>query len=158
MAFWKKSEDPWDIDPEKKRRQDPVTYFESEEPEEAEESERVSAKELLSGLFRKKEEPAEEAPPVPCPYCGSMMKKGYLKGGRDQVYWSETKPGFLSGLDEAWLISDEGGLLTAAYRTAYMCEPCRKMIVDVPEPSLTNFVWDYGTPEQQGEQEEEQEK
>lgn len=139
MAFWKKSEDPWDIDPEKKRRET-VSYFETEEPATEEESPRES---FLSGLFKKKEEPVEEEVPVPCPYCGKPMTKGYLKGGRDQVNWTKTKPGFLSGLDEALLISDEGGLLTAAYRTSYMCEPCRKLIVDVPEPPVSNFSWDY---------------
>jgi len=85
------------------------------------------------------------------------MKKGYLKGGRDNVHWTETKPGFLSGLDEALLISDEGGLLTAAYKTSYMCESCRKLIVDVPEPQVTYSAWDGNLPSQT-EQEEETEK
>ena len=154
MAFWKKSEDPWDIDPEKKRRE-AVSYFETEEPENEED---VPREGFLSGLFKKKEEPAEEEVPVPCPYCGKTMTKGYLKGGRDNVHWTETKPGFLSGLDEALLISDEGGLLTASYKTSYMCESCRKLIVDVPEPPATSFTWDYDTQAPQTEQEEEKEK
>ena len=35
MAFWnKKSEDPWDIDPEKRKRERPVVTFETaDEPE-----------------------------------------------------------------------------------------------------------------------------
>jgi len=153
MAFWKKSEDPWDIDPEKKRRET-VSYFETEETVGEEAAPKES---FLSGLFKKKEEPVEEETPVPCPYCGEVMKKGYLKGGRDNVHWTETKPGFLSGLDEALLISDEGGLLTAAYKTSYMCESCRKLIVDVPEPQVTYSAWDGNLPSQT-EQEEETEK
>ena len=149
MAFWKKNEDPWDIDPEKKRRET-VSYFETEETV----SEEAPKESFFSGLFKKKEEPVEEETPVPCPYCGELMKKGYLKGGRDNVHWTETKPGFLSGLDEALLISDEGGLLTASYKTSYMCESCRKLIVDVPEPPETNYAWDYETPRADMEQEE----
>lgn len=153
MAFWKKSEDPWDIDPEKKRPET-VSYFEAEETVGEEDAPKES---FLSGLFKKKEEPVEEETPVPCPYCGKAMTKGYLKGGRDNVHWTETKPGFLSGLDEALLISDEGGLLTAAYKTSYMCESCRKLIVDVPEPQVTYSAWDGNLPSQT-EQEEETEK
>ena len=152
MAFWKKNEDPWDIDPEKKRWET-VSYFETEETV----SEEAPKESFFSGLFKKKEEPVEEETPVPCPYCGEVMKKGYLKGGRDNVHWTETKPGFLSGLDEALLISDEGGLLTAAYKTSYMCESCRKLIVDVPEPQVTYSAWDGNLPSQT-EQEEETEK
>ena len=33
MAFWKKSEDPWDIDPNKRR---PTPSYEAEEPQPAE--------------------------------------------------------------------------------------------------------------------------
>ena len=31
MAFWKKSEDPWDIDPEKRRRQQEKAWKQAEE-------------------------------------------------------------------------------------------------------------------------------
>ena len=131
MAFWKKSEDPWDVDPEKRRRQ-PVTYFESEEQEEAEE---LSVKEMISGLFKKKEEPVEEETPVPCPYCGKTMAKGYLKSGKGNVYWTKVKPGFFGEFDESLEICNEGGLFTALYNACHMCEDCRKLIVDVPKPA-----------------------
>ena len=150
MAFWKKSEDPWDVDPEKQRRQ-PVTYIENEEPKE---TDGPSVIETLSGLFKKKEVSAEEEIPVPCPYCGKTMKKGYLNGGRDNVHWTEGKPGLLGIFDDRLLISDEGGLLSTSYKTCYMCEACRKLIVDVPEQPVTGFAWDGNLPSQ-SEQEEE---
>lgn len=148
MAFWKKSEDPWDIDPEKKRREMPPAFEGFSEAEGNEET-----KGFLADLFKKREAPTEEDVPVPCPYCGKSMKKGYLKGGNG-VFWSEAKPGFLSGLDEAWLISDEGGLLTTAYRTCHMCVDCSKLIVDVPENAGPNYVWKDGQPVMPEEQEE----
>ncbi|MBE6995430.1 MAG: hypothetical protein E7429_01665 [Ruminococcaceae bacterium] len=153
MAFWKKSEDPWDIDPEKKRRKAPPVFEDFSEPEEKEETKR-----FLADLFKKDETPAEEEPPVPCPYCGKTMKKVYLKGGRDRVYLSEVKPGFMSAFDEAWLISDEGGLLTTAYRTCHMCEDCRKLVVDIPETAGPNYVWKDGQPVLPEEQEEAKEE
>ena len=149
MAFWKKSEDPWDIDPEKKRRET-ASYFETEEPAVEEEDTKES---FLSGLFKKKEEPVEEIP-VPCPYCGNPMTKGYLNGGRDNVHWTQGKPSFLGIFDDRLLISDEGGMLSASYKTCHMCEECRKLIVDVPEQPVTGFAWD-GNPPSQTEQEEE---
>ncbi|MBE6963336.1 MAG: hypothetical protein E7443_01875 [Ruminococcaceae bacterium] len=154
MAFWKKSEDPWDIDPEKKRRKEKPVFENLSEPEEKEEE-----KSFLADLFKKKETPEEEDVPVPCPYCGETMKKGYLKGGRDRVYWSEMKPGFLSALDEAWLISDEGGFWTAAYRTCHVCLTCRKLVADVPDTAGSmNYAWESGRPVLPEEQEEAKEK
>lgn len=146
MAFWKKSEDPWDVNPEKKRRKAAPLV---EEPSAEEEK----SAPFWSELFKKKDVPAEEELPVPCPYCGKIMQKGYLQGGRDCVRWCETKPGLWSGLDEAWLISDEGNLWTGAYRTSYLCEACRKLVVDVPEPAGPNYVWESGSV-QPGEKEE----
>jgi len=154
VAFWKKSEDPWDIDPEKKRRKT-EPWVEVQERMGEEEAPKIG---FLSELLKKKEDPAEEEVSVPCPYCGKTMKKVYLKGGRDRVYLSETKPGFMSAFDEAWLISDEGGLWTAAYRTCCMCEDCSKLIVDIPEPTGPNYVWKDGQsvlPEEQEKASEE---
>ena len=151
MAFWKKkSEDPWDIDPEKKHRET-ASCFETEEPADEEETPKES---FFAGLFEKKEEAAEEEVPVPCPYCGKTMTKGYLNGGRDNVHWTQEKPSFLGIFDDRLLISDEGGMLSASYKTCHMCEECRKLIVDVPEQPVTGFAWD-GNPPSQTEQEEE---
>ena len=34
MAFWKKSEDPWDIDPEKRKKQTTAAFWENDAPAE----------------------------------------------------------------------------------------------------------------------------
>ena len=148
MPFWKKSEDPWDMDPEKKRRKAAPAFEAPARPEE-ENGEEESLLSELAGLFAKKEEEPEE--PVPCPYCGEMMKTVYLKGNNG-VYWSETKPGFLSAFDEAWLLSDEGVL--TGYKTCRLCEACRKLIVDIPEHTGPNYVWENGQPKSTEQKEE----
>ena len=140
MAFWKKSDDPWDIDPAKKRREEPVSLFEAE-PEEPEEKEGV-----LSGLFKKKEpEAAPEA--IPCPYCGAMMRAGYLSAERGMLRWTPEKPGLFAGslfASEMIYLSDEGEW--QFYKTCHICEACRKLVADVPEieGSAPNYTWENG--------------
>lgn len=148
MAFWKKSEDPWDMDPKKKRREADPVWEASPQPEEKTGKEESLLSEL-AGLFGKKEEEPEV--PVPCPYCGEPMKKGYLKGSHG-VYWSEVKPGFMSALDEAWLVSDEGTF--TSYKTCHLCEACRKLIVEIPEATGPNYVWEDGKPKPPEQKEE----
>ena len=145
MAFWKKSEDPWDIDPEKRRRERPAVTFETtEEPEEKEDGESILAE--IAGLFKKKdaEEPAQ--PPMICPWCGQEMVKNYLSGGRDHVVLVETKPGAFLGTTfmDTTLISDEGGW--DSYKSCWRCIPCRKLVVDMPEKKEETFTWDGNPP------------
>jgi len=134
MAFWnRKSEDPWDIDPERRRKGPAVIFEESSDPEEDPPAEGESEKEgFLSGLFSGKKA-EEEEPPVPCPYCGAEMEKGYLICGRGAIQWTKVKPGAVLGnlFAEAVTISDEGFL--NSYKTSHMCTACRKIVVDVPE-------------------------
>lgn len=128
MPFWKKSEDPWDMEPGK-------AASAMDEPEREGESLPDTVKEWgekLKTAFRKKEEP--EGPPETCPWCGREMEKGYLAGGRDAVRWGRGKPGFLSGLGDSLRIDDEGGLF-CTYKTAWYCRDCRKLAVTVPEAS-----------------------
>lgn len=126
MAFWRnKSEDPWDIDPEKRQRVAGPVYETETEPE------AESSGGFLSGLF--KEEQAEETPPLSCPWCGKTMEKGYLICGRGLIQWTKVKPGAILGslFTEAVTISDEG--ILNSYKTSHMCAACRKLVVDVPE-------------------------
>ena len=127
MAFWKKkSDDPWDRDPNER----PAATFYEPEPEA--ESEELEKKGFLSGLFGG-EEPEEEPAPVPCPYCGAEMELGYLICGRGLIQWSKVTPGEIFGnfFAEAITISDEGWL--NSYKTSHFCAVCRKLVVDVPE-------------------------
>ena len=87
---------------------------------------------FLSGLFSGKQA-EEEGLPVPCPYCGAEMEKGYLICGRGTIQWTKVKPGAILGnfFAETIPISDEGFL--NSYKTSHMCTTCRKLVVDVPE-------------------------
>ena len=80
MAFWKKSEDPWDIAPDQRRTA----------PEPAE-----KAPGLLDTLrgdwdaMRAEWQETRESlklPPEKCPWCGKDMEQGFLMGGRG-VTW-----------------------------------------------------------------------
>ena len=126
MAFWKKSEDPWDMDPAKQRRSVPV----EEETEAAE-----SPLDTLKGwAARRKAAEAEKLtlPPEKCPWCGGEMEQGFLSGGRG-VVWSrgvpDTKTKWLgAGHGNTLRVDDEGVLFT--YKTAWLCPACEKMTVD----------------------------
>ena len=152
MAFWKKSEDPWDIDPSKKKRESAVYPLPEEvsgmedEPEEGLLSE-------LKGLFQEKPDPLEALLPMNCPWCGKEMTKGYLIGGRDTIRWSAEKPGAFLGtaLIDTLEIREEGFL--SNYKTCWHCIPCRRLVVDVPEQD-TSFAWDGNPPSHTGAEEE----
>lgn len=145
MPFWKKSEDPWDMEPGR-----PVSA--AEKPEEGGGSLLDTVREWgeeVKTSFQKAEEP--EGPPEVCPWCGKAMEKGYIVGGRDSVRWGREKPAFLSGLVADTLrVDDEGGFFHA-YKTAWYCRDCRKMTFTLAPPE------DLDTPEAQSQREYEEE-
>ena len=144
MAFWKKSEGPWDIDPEKRKREQTAVTFEAEEKPEEEADEGILSE--IAGLFKKKPEPVKTLPDMSCPWCGKAMTKGYLMGGRDRVCWSAEKPGgfFGSAFLETVEIRDPD--VWNNYKTCWHCIPCRKLVVDVPEQEKETFAWDGNPP------------
>lgn len=127
MAFWKKSEDPWDVEPEKRR------------PVPAENGEKGPG--LLDQLqdwneARKAEKARRETPPppIPCPWCGKTMETGYLMGNRG-IWWAPGRPDAwakwvsVAAAEGAFQVDTEGGLAT--YRTAWHCPDCGKLVLDV---------------------------
>lgn len=151
MAFWKKSEDPWDIDPKKKRRERPTFEVQSTS---GEEDAPESLLDELKGMFRKK--PEEETPVIPekCPWCGSEMERGFLdavKGG--DIWWCVKKPGWKADFlgqdaNTSWLVTDEGGFHPC--KTAWYCPNCRKMTLDCAEmrrPHAMDFPAASGEPQ-----------
>ncbi len=152
MAFWKKSEDPWDMEP---KRATAATPDRDEEPE-------TLADSLKAWNEARKEEKArklaESAPePIPCPWCGKDMEPRYLWGGRG-VYLGEKRPGFFtSGMSEDnWDFLDEGSMLTGLYKTVWYCKDCRKLVVDMPPEPKPFGVMMETAPEQTEEQREEE--
>lgn len=129
MAFWKKSEDPWDIDPGKKPRCQ-VTAFESEQDAD---SIAAASKERQPFWRRKTEEEQPEEAPI-CPWCHQKMTRGYLLGGRDGLRLSDQKPTALFGSlgHDTIEFSDEGFLVT--HKSCWQCKDCRKLVADLPVP------------------------
>ena len=126
MPFWKKSEDPWDIDPAKQRRSVPV-------------KEEEKGPGLLDQLqdwneARKEEKARKEQPlpPMTCPWCGKEMEPAYLNGGRDGVYWHKERPEVLFGNLEAERL-DTDGTFWNRYKLAWYCPACRKLAADLPD-------------------------
>lgn len=138
MPFWKKSEDPWDIDPSKRRRPP------AEEKAESGEAAPGLLEELRDWNEARKQKKAERVPPpIPCPWCGKEMETGYLMGSRG-IWWAPGRPDgwakwvSIAMVEGAFRVDTEGGL--AAYQTAWYCGDCRRLAVDIPEtPSGKEF-------------------
>ena len=142
MAFWKKkSEDPWDMDPNRKR--EPVLYYEREiepQPEpipqpvpriRKQEGEGLAMPESAAEPDVQEEEP-EAAPD--CPWCGEKMVRAYIVGGRDRPRLTDRKPTAFLGIlgYETIDFTDEGFWIT--HKSCWQCKPCRKVVADLPEP------------------------
>ncbi len=128
MAFWKKSEDPWDRKPKKQK---PVIR-ETDTPIEPKEKVK-NPKELLNDWTEKRRAAAQEEdakkllPPEKCPWCGQEMEQGFLL---DSVVWYSGvyrySPfvRFQNGLH----IHTEDGLIP--HTIAWHCKGCKKMVID----------------------------
>ena len=131
MAFWKKSEDPWDKKPEKSKKECMHT---DKEPEITPPS-----------WVRQKTAP----PPMDCPWCGQPMLSGNLYGsagrsGTANVTWRE-------GADKSFLERignrSERYFTIGAVAEAWYCETCGKMVLDVEaemRKTGPNYVWKNG--------------
>lgn len=129
MPFWKKSEDPWDMEPDRPR---PAP---SKEPEEA------AGAGLLDQLrdwneARRAEKAQRTAPPPPmrCPWCGQEMESGYIATGRDAAYWyAGWPPRLINGDTDQTIRIDHEGSLLFRYKAARLCRGCRRMVLEFPE-------------------------
>ena len=129
MAFWKKSEDPWDIDPSKRR---PA-------PKPAEKAPGLvdTIREEWDAMQKERQEKREKLklPPEKCPWCGKDMEQGFLMGSRG-VLWCRGIPAgkalWLSpGRENIMRVDTEGSLTT--YHTAWYCPACKKMTIDASD-------------------------
>ena len=134
MAFWKKkSEDPWDLDPNRPKKSAAV-------PTPAEEPERT-----IPPWVHKPETPE----PISCPWCGEPMEWGNLyasTGGSGRgpfLQWREGEhKGFLDSLRFTGRMVNMGW-----YEEAWYCEPCGKLVLDAAlamERAGPNYVWENG--------------
>ena len=135
MAFWKKkSEDPWDMAPNRKR--EPVMYYEQEiEPPPAAEPQGKEDGGLAMPEMTAEPDGQEEPEEAPvCPWCGEKMVRAYIVGGRDRPRLTDRKPtAFLGILGYETLDFSDDGFLTT-HKSCWQCKPCRKVVADIPEP------------------------
>lgn len=151
MAFWKKNEDPWDIDPAKAR---------SRRERESRRQEREESGSLLDSLQewnekRKAEAAEREAelaaePPEKCPWCGKDMERGYLRTGNGGLIWT---PGRMT-TRAAWIgpprelrerqlrVDNEGDFTT--WKTVWYCPDCEKMTIDAAGLKSPQGFWADG--------------
>lgn len=163
MPFWKK-EDPWDVDPEKRRRQSEKRLAKEEDPSPAEalkdklldavtgeegggeslmDAAARAKEKVLSAVSGKKKEEEPEGPPMLCPWCGKPMRRQYLWGSRG-VYLGEKKPGFFSsGLSSEYRnVCDEGNFFLTSYKTMWYCDGCEKIAADLPPLPEHHSIYD----------------
>lgn len=138
MPFWKKSEDPWDMEPGR-----PVSTVET--PEQGETAPERGLRDQFwdwndARKAEKARKQAEKTPaPIPCPWCGKPMTTGYLMGSRG-IWWAPGVPDFaakwvsIAMAEGAFRVDTEGSMLSP-WLTSWYCEDCRKLAVDVPEPA-----------------------
>ena len=122
MAFWKKSEDPWDIDPAKEQEK------QDREPLENPLDALRDWNEERKARAAAKQAEWEAQPKEMCPWCGKEMERGCLAGSRG-VYWFPGRYTAWWGpsvIEDSLRVDNEGGLST--YKTAWYCRSCKKML------------------------------
>ena len=130
MPFWKKSEDPWDLDPAKERAKQEREPLENPLDTLREWNEERRAKAAA------KQAELEAQPREVCPWCGREMERGYMVSGRGDLIW---RPGWMTARS-AWIgppkevrerslrVNDEGDF--TPYKTVWYCGDCEKMVID----------------------------
>lgn len=127
MAFWKKSEDPSDMDPDKRRPT--VREEETEEKSDAVCSENTS--QVWTEKSPDEEKGEESADPMTCPWCGREMELGYLYS-KECILWVDQEPGAFLGVLSAGreiYVSDEG--VIAQYKKCWHCSACGRLVVQL---------------------------
>lgn len=148
MAFWKKSDDPWDVDPARAR--------EKREPVENPLDTLRDWNEGRKAKAAARQAEWEAQPKEVCPWCGKAMERGCLAGSRG-VFWFPgryTASAALWGagaFKESLRVDDEGGFST--YKTAWYCGDCGKMVIDAKGMRRVNapYVWPEGSGTEEGD-------
>lgn len=116
MAFWKKSDDPWDRKPGKR-------------PTETACRGTGAAEEKEVPLVEKSVENVENSPKTGeiCPWCGEMMLSGYIYSGRDGTWWREGERQGL--LDSLFAEQIPRQLNVRGDKPSWYCEKCEKLVI-----------------------------
>lgn len=128
MAFWKKSEDPWDVDPARAREKRKPVENPLDTLRDWNEERRAKAAARQAEL--------EAQPREVCPWCRKEMERGYMISGKGGLIW---RPGWMTARS-AWVgppkevrerslrVDDEGDF--TSYKTVWYCGDCEKMVID----------------------------
>ena len=146
MPFRKKSEDPWDYEPEQR---DPVRR--EEEPPVSPDGE-TQDRSAYGIPFQSRDAGSQSPPPMACPWCGQEMEVGTIVGGRDSVLWWPGWPNRFFGASGPEIDILHEGSLFNRYKTAWLCRSCRRMVMEIPEEEIPKPL----TSEKAAEQLEEQ--
>ena len=141
MAFWKKSSDPWDMDPEKRKNE--TTWWEQDAPEQADppagqapltpEQQRI--RDIIEGPK------ATPVTPENCPWCGGEMAAVSIYSRNGYVCWRKGDPGRWT--DDYDVLQDPGqGFWDSPYKRAWYCEGCEKMTLSVKKPPSMEMLHD----------------
>ena len=145
MPFWKKSEDPWDREPERKRDQ-------AETPQ-AQPSGETQDWSAWKAPWESEDAEAQSPPPMACPWCGRDMQVGRITGGGDPVRWRPGWPPRVLGPGDGVPIRvDHEGTVLLRYKTAYLCRACRRMVLEFPAEELEAPQDTWQTPPADGEE------
>ena len=147
MAFWKKkSEDPWDMDPNKKRNRAVYHEREIELPSEpVPQPVSRTRKQEDEGLAMPEsaaEPEVQEEPEIgpECPWCGQPMTRAYLLGGQNLLCFTEQRPRVFWGSlgHEKTYLGDDVGFWSGSgsYQSCWQCKPCYKLVIDIPKPDM----------------------
>ena len=123
MPFWRKSEDPWDMEPEKRRTR---TAGETQPP--AADGEAWKA---WKAPWEKETAEGQAPAAMACAWCGREMRMGYLVGGRDAVRLVWERPGAfrLADADGTLCLRGDGSFWND-YKLAWHCGACHKLVLD----------------------------
>ena len=160
MPFWKKSEDPWDWEPERTRPRETESA-----PQTPPDEERQDDGGVWKAPWASRDTEEQSPPPMKCPWCGRTMRLGYLVGGRDLVRVLWEKPGAfrLTDPDGTLYLRGDGGFWSD-HKLAWHCASCRKLVVDTtdcdradrPSAEEPNRRIIYGTGETPSDQQREE--
>lgn len=128
MAFWKKSDDPWDRKPEKRQE---TTWYEQDAPPAEEKRELTPEEQRIRNIIEGPK--ATPVTPEQCPWCGKDMEmvSVYSRGGT--VCWRKGEPG--RWVDDDQVLQDPvDSIWDIPRKRAWYCESCGKMTLAVPKP------------------------
>ena len=159
MAFWKKSDDPWDQKPNKQKSS--VAWWEdapeqTDAPEEeplAPEQQRI--RDIIEGPK------ATPVAPEKCPWCGEEMAAVSIYSRNGYVCWRKGEPGRWT--DDDYVLQEPGqGFWDIPYKRAWYCMGCEKMTLSVkkpaPHPHDPNTFEDYARQWKEMEEREKEEQ